>query len=87
MTERLAEAQHELAHLDNEIRTRESWIRQDTEKAELTPFEHERKRYRSQVDEHKRILADLNATREPTIQTVSRLDSQLSVIETKLLAP
>ncbi|QDT07715.1 hypothetical protein K227x_61430 [Rubripirellula lacrimiformis] len=85
--EDLHEAQHERAGKDEEITKRESWIRQDKEKAEVTPFDQERKRYRSQVKEHKRILADLQANAKPTQDAVHVLQERLEVIEDQLLEP
>ncbi|QDV58708.1 hypothetical protein [Rosistilla oblonga] len=85
--EDLHEAQHERAGIDEEITKRESWIRQDKEKAEVTHVVQEQRRYRSQAKEHERILADLKATREPVTQTVGQLGSQLSMIENQLLVP
>ncbi|GAA4446073.1 hypothetical protein [Novipirellula rosea] len=85
--EYLHEAQQELACLDEEITKRESWIRQDKEKAEVTLFDQERKRYRSQVEEHERILADLNSKRKPLDEAVGEFEKKLSAIESRLLEP
>jgi hypothetical protein len=85
--EDLHEAQHERAAVDKEITKRESWIRQDKEKAGETPFRHEAKRYQSQADEHERILADLRAKMEPVEQAVNAFEDRLSAIEDQLLEP
>jgi uncharacterized protein YukE len=87
VTEDLNEAQHERAGLDEEIARRESWVRQDTEKAEVAPFVQEQKRYKAQAEEHQRILTDLKAKLEPVVQSVYALEERLSSIEDQLLEP
>lgn len=85
--EQLNEAQHELSALEDRIRERESWLRQDTEKAEVSHFVQEQRRYRSQVSEHERILADLQAKMEPIKNSVHDLQERLSATEDQLLKP
>ena len=85
--EQLNEAQHEVARLDEEITKRKSWISQDREKAKATPFRQEASRYTSQVEEHERILADLQAKFEPAESTVNALQESLLEIEDRLLEP
>lgn len=85
--EQLNEAQHELARLDEEITKRKSWASQDREKAKATPFRQEATRYTSQVEEHERIQADLEAKFEPAQKAVNALQETLSEIEKRLLEP
>lgn len=85
--EQLNEAQHELARLDEEITKRKSWASQDREKAKATPFRQEASRYTSQVEEHERIQADLEAKFEPAQNAVNALQERLAEIEDRLLEP
>lgn len=85
--EQLNEAQHEVARLDEEITKRKSWASQDKEKAKATPFRQEANGYSSQVEEHGRILADLQAKFEPAENAVSAMQERLSEIENRLLEP
>jgi heme oxygenase len=87
LNEALHEAQHKRAGPDEEIMRRESWIRQDREKAGATPFRHEAERYQSQADEHHRILTNLRAKMEPVEQSVNVFEDRLSAIEDQLLEP
>ncbi|WP_149752714.1 hypothetical protein [Rubripirellula obstinata] len=85
--EDLHEAEHALADLDEETRKRESWECQDIEKAEATPFDHERKRYRSQAKEHASILANLQTKANQADGVVAALQDRLADIEDRLLEP
>lgn len=85
--EQLNEAQHDLARLDEEITKRKSWASQDREKAKATPFRQEASRYTSQVEEHERIRADLEAKFEPAENAVNALQERLAEIEDRLLEP
>ena len=85
--EQLSEAQHEVARLDEEITKRKSWASQDREKAKATPFRQEASRYTSQVEEHERIRADLEAKFEPAENVVRALQEQVSSIENQMLQP
>ncbi len=85
--EQLSEAQHELARLDEEITKRKSWASQDREKAKATPFRQEASRYTLQVEEHERILADLQAKFEPAETAVNAPHERLSVIEDRAMEP
>lgn len=85
--EQLNEAQHDLARLDEEITKRKSWASQDKEKAAATPFVQERKRYSSRVEEHERILVDLQTKADPAGDTVLTLRERLAGIEDRLLEP
>ncbi len=85
--EQLNEAQHELARLDDEINKRKSWASQDREKAKATPFRQEASRYTSQVEEHERILADLQVKFDHAEKVVNTLQIRLSEIEDRLLEP
>lgn len=87
VVEALHEAQHHRGHLADEISKRKSWQRQDTEKADATLFDHERKRYRTQAKEHATILADLQAKLEPADAEVVNIEERLSQIEEQLLEP
>jgi len=66
---------------------RESWTRQDREKAEVTPFKNEANRYTEQAETHEAILADLRAKFELADNTVNALQARLSDIEDRLLEP
>lgn len=85
--EDLHEASHELAALDDRIRERESWLRQDVEKAEVSHFVQEQRRYKSQAEEHERILADLRMKVKPVRKTLQAAEKRLSTIEELLLMP
>ncbi len=87
LTEQLNDAQHELARLDEEITKRKSWASQDREKAKATPFRQEASRFTSQVKEHERILADLEAKFEPAENKVNAMQERLAEIEDRFLEP
>ncbi|MDB4664635.1 hypothetical protein OAE63_01415, partial [bacterium] len=75
------------ASLAEEMEKRESWARQDREKAKATPFTNEANRYKEQAETHDAVLADLRDKYEPAENTVNALQSRLSDIEDRLLEP
>ncbi|MGB7324248.1 MAG: hypothetical protein WBD31_05215 [Rubripirellula sp.] len=76
-----------MAALDDRIRERESWLRQDVEKAEVSHFVQEQGRYKSQAEEHERILADLRMKVKPERETLQAAEKRLSTIEELLFMP
>ncbi len=87
VVEELSAADHTRASLGEEMDKRESWMRQDQEKAKATPFRQEADRYTSQAEEHEAILANLQAKFEPADDAVNAIQERLSEIEDRLLEP